>query len=116
MRTIKITPNASQSEASIAADLERSDELAARLLADGVQSWRSYYRWLGPLKIKVAKEVGPPPWRFPHLGFYPWRGNRLGFSLVVGWRSTAYRLFVLWAGMAPRGATGGGGGTGGPHL
>lgn len=97
MRHVEITPSKGQSAESIQADLDRSDELAEYLLAEGVQSWRSYYRWLGPIKFKVAKEVGPPPWRFPHIGIWPWRDKQVGISAVIGWRSTAYRLFVLWA-------------------
>lgn len=98
-RRVEVTPSRGQSAASVKADLARSDDLAARLVAEGVQSWRSYYRWLGPVKVKVAKEVGPPPWRWPRIGVWRW-DNGVGFSALVGWRSTAYRLFVLWAGRA----------------
>lgn len=94
---VTVTPHPWQDEESIQADLDRSDALAAQLLADGVQSWHSHYRWIGPVKVKVAKEVGPPPWRFPRIGVWPWRDRHVGFSALIGWRSTAYRLFMLWA-------------------
>lgn len=95
-RRVVLTPGEGQSEESIAADLARSDDLARQLQADGVQSWRSYYRWAGPLKVKVAKEVGPPPWRFPRIGVW-FKRRPAGVSAVIGWRSTAFRLFLLWA-------------------
>ena len=95
-RRVEVTPSEGQSEESIQADLDRGDELAELLLADGVQSWNSYYRWIGPIKVKVAKEVGPPPWKWPRIGVWFSR-KPLGVSTVVGWRSTAYRLFLIRA-------------------
>lgn len=79
----------------IAASLRLTDEL----LSNGTQAWDARYRWFGPIKFMAYKEVGPPPWRWPRIGIQP---NGRFVRLIVGWRSTAYALCILWAGRRQR--------------
>lgn len=84
-----------QDENDAREELDRSLALGRDLLDSGTQAWNSYYRWWGPFKFFVAKEVGPPPWRIPRVG--AWLKLRPpSLSLVAGWRSTAFRLHIVW--------------------
>lgn len=80
------------------AEFERSFDFGKELIDEGVKSFRSYYRWIGPFKFLAYKEVGPPPWQFPRVAVQPCRGNHPSVRFIVGWRSTAYALFVMWFG------------------
>ena len=96
--SVTLVPNDGQSETSIQADLDRSMAFGESLANDDVQEWRSRYWWRGPIKVMVGKEVGPPPWKWPRM---KWRGSwdaPLTISCTVGWRMTAYRVYVMWAG------------------
>lgn len=91
---VSIRPSAGQTPESVEQDFASSFALGERLLADGTQEWRSHQRRWGRLKVMAYKEVGPPPWRWPRIGILSngWRFVRF----IVGWRSTAYALCVLW--------------------
>lgn len=97
--SVDFTPRSGQTETSVGADVERSLDFGEQLIAGGTEEWCSHYRWIGPAKIMVAKEVGPPPWRLPR-GELERRGRHL--SVLVGWRMTALRLHVMWTGLGPR--------------
>lgn len=92
-----ITPRKGQTEVQVEQDLKRSADLGHRMLERGVESYRSYYRWIGPVKMMAAKEVGPPPWRFPKVLV---QGRRRHVRFGLGWRSTAYWLNLHWAGLS----------------
>lgn len=94
MRRISITPHVSQTEADVKGEIDRSNEAIDYLLQRGMQEWEARYRWIGPVKVMVSKEVGPPPWRFPqvHVSVRVPHAN-----FTVGWRSTAYTLNLMWA-------------------
>lgn len=89
-QTVTIIRGPGQTDEGMAADLDASMALGENMLAEGVRSWRSYLRRLGPVKMCVAKEVGPPPWRFPQVHVSP----GTVWCICAGWRSTAYYLFV----------------------
>ena len=92
-QTVEMRPSPWQSEADIEAELDRGEALGEQMLADGVQSWKSHYRWWGPVKVLAYKEVGPPPWRFPRVGF---RRKGRTVRLIAGWRSTAFAVLFSW--------------------
>lgn len=87
-----------ESPADVEPEFDRSFAFADRLRAEGTEAWTSHYRWLGPFKVLAYKEVGPPPWRWPRIGIQPWRGKHPSVRLIVGWRSTAYAVVVMWFG------------------
>lgn len=91
--TVELTPSPWQTEEDIAAEFARSHDLAGRLLAAGVHSWRAHYRWWGPMKVLAYKEVGPPPWRFPRVGI---RRRSRSVRFIAGWRSTAFGVLFSW--------------------
>lgn len=92
---LDFTPSEGQSAESVERDIYGSVKLAADLAARGAKQWSSRYRWVGPVKVMVVKEVGPPPWRFPKVLV---KKTGPHANLCVGWRSTAYYLHLMWAG------------------
>jgi hypothetical protein len=91
--TVGLRPG--ETPADVEDEFARSFDFGNRLAVDGTESWHSRYRWLGPVKIMAYREVGPPPWRWPRIGIR--RAGRF-VRFIVGWRSTAYGLCLLWAG------------------
>lgn len=96
-RRIEIEPAVDQTEDDIIDELDAADLFVDRLLWRGVQTFRSSFRRVGPVKAMVSKEVGPPPWPWPKvLAKVAWPHA----SVTAGWRSTAYSFHVMWQ---PRG-------------
>lgn len=91
---VELTPREGQTAESVEADFASSFAFGESLAADGVQAWRSRYRWIGPVKVLAYKEVGPPPWRWPRARI---QTRRDIVRFLVGWRSTAFALVLLWA-------------------
>lgn len=91
--TIDITPSPWQTDVDIEEDFAGFEALAEELIEGGTQAWKAHYRWWGPVKLLAYKEVGPPPWRFPKVGF-----NHKGKTVrvIVGWRSTAFAVLAAW--------------------
>lgn len=93
----RVTVGLGPGETDVEGEFERSFSFGDTLAADGVESWRSRYRWIGPVKVLAYKEVGPPPWRFPRIGVRS-KGSPATVRFIVGWRSTAFALVLMWAG------------------
>jgi hypothetical protein len=92
---VSVRPAASQSEADVEREFERSFEYGERLLAGGVKGYHSWYkRYGGRIKVMASKEVGPPPWPWPKLKVHGSRGP-LFVSFGAGWRSTLYSLHIM---------------------
>lgn len=75
-------------------DVEREFDLSERHFESarerGITELRMVYRAGGWGRLALQKEVGPPPWRLPHVyANVSLRGN-LCVRLGVGWRSTLY--------------------------
>ena len=81
--------------AGIEREFDQSFAFMDKLMETGTVAYRSKYRRLGPLKVMAYKEVGPPPWRWPRIGVQVSEDRRF-VRLIVGWRSTAYALCLLW--------------------
>lgn len=92
---VTLQPSKGQSEESIQADLDRSTALAEHLIEQGVRKWHSRFRRIGPFKVMLNKEVGPPPWPWPRIAVHR-KLNPPTCCFVVGWRSTAFRLFLMY--------------------
>lgn len=89
-----------ETPADVEGDLRASEAFFDDLRSQGTESWRSRYRWWGPVKWLAYKEVGPPPWRFPRAAVQP-RLRPFTVRFIAGWRSTAYAFVVMWAGRHP---------------
>lgn len=101
---VSVGASKGQSAKSLHDDVERSFAYGEEMRARGTEEWTSHFRWIGPVRYLAYKEVGPPPWRWPKIGVQPWRGkNHPCVRFIVGWRSTAYALVVMWYGRRAEG-------------
>lgn len=95
-QTVTLTPAEGQSEADIERDFAASFAHGERMTERGVNEYRSVIRRIGPVKVLAAKEVGPPPWRWPRLVGAIKRRPTFA-SVGIGWRSTLYSCHVMWS-------------------
>lgn len=88
---IVATPHSTQSSDELQKEVDRSVVYLNNMIKEGTQLWKGQMRTFGPFAVYAAKEVGPPPWWFPHIKIRPgWRTWIFG----IGYRSTAYWLYV----------------------
>lgn len=92
---VRLRPSEGQTAESIERDFEQSFAHVEAMAAEGTKEWTSHMRTWGRLRWMAYKEVGPPPWPWPKVGIQP-SDDRHFVRLIVGWRSTAYALCLLW--------------------